>query len=332
MPTDPLRLSVVGDIMLGRLVDRWTDERDPLRPWGELVDELRSADATVGNLECCISERGQPWDPLGKPFHFRARPWAADALAGAGFDIVSLANNHALDYGADALEDTLALLDASGVAHAGAGEDLGAAASPAWIEAAGRRVALLAAADHPSDFAARAGHPGTRVIRPRIDHATGATLLDDVRAARRAGADAIVASLHWGPNMNRFPLEGFPAFARALVDAGADLVHGHSAHVFQAIEMYDGRPILYDTGDFVDDYAVDPVERNDLQFLFRVAFGVDAGPVSVELLPLRIEHGRVRRADSAERRWLFDRMRRLCAEFGTTLERRDGRLTLAAPA
>lgn len=320
---------MVGDVMLGRLVDRTipAGRAGALRPWGELLDELRAADLTLGNLECCISERGEPWNPEHKPFHFRGRPWAAEALAGAGFKVVSLANNHALDYGPDALLDTLELLDRHGIAHSGAGRDLAAACAPAVVEAAGWRVAVLAAADHPEDFAATESGPGIRLIRPTTGNASGAALVRDVERARAEGCDAVVASLHWGPNMTRRPQPGCREFARALVDAGADLVHGHSAHLFHGVEVYRGRPILYDTGDFVDDYAVDPVERNDLQFLFRLELGAGA-LARLEVVPVRIDDCRVRHARGAERAWLLEQMPALSREFGTEWEEEDGALVL----
>lgn len=308
-----LRLALVGDVMLGRLVDRTIatiEPPDPLHPWGDLLPELRAADLTIGNLECCISERGEPWAPENKPFHFRAGPWAAPSLADAGFDFVSLANNHALDYGAIALEDTLSYLSRHGVVHSGAGRDLAEASQPARFEVKGWRIAVLAAADHPSDFAATPTAPGTRVIVPRVDDAGGIELIRDVARERESGYDLVVVSLHWGPNMNRVPLPGFPEFARALIDAGARIVHGHSAHLFQRVERYGDGIILYDTGDFVDDYAIDPVERNDLQFLYKLELD-GAGAIGLELVPVRIEGCRVRHADEPERAWLFETMRRL---------------------
>lgn len=323
-----LRLAVVGDVMLGRLVDEAVRASDLAYPWGELRSELRAADLTLGNLECCIAERGSPWDPGTKPFHFRAGPWAAPSLADAGFDFVSLANNHALDYGVEALEETLSYLSHNGIAHSGAGRDLAEASQPALFETRGWRIAVFAAADHPTDFAATPTTPGTRLVRPDATDPAGAELLRDVETARRSGYDLVVVSLHWGPNMNRRPFAGFREYAHALIDAGAGLVHGHSAHLFQGVERYRGRPILYDTGDFVDDYAVDPDERNDLQFLFQLEFD-PAGQVRVGLIPIRIAMCHVEHAGPAERAWLYERMRRLSKEFGSVWTEREGRLEMS---
>jgi poly-gamma-glutamate synthesis protein (capsule biosynthesis protein) len=327
MSRHALRLAVVGDVMLGRGVDDVVRAIGLDHPWGELRSELRAADLTLGNLECCIAEHGSPWTPATKPFHFRAGPWAAPSLADAGFDFVSLANNHALDFGVEALEETLSYLSHNGVAHSGAGRDLAEASQPALFEIRGWRVAIFAAADHPADFAATPTTPGTRLLRPHPADPAGADLIRDVELARRSGYDLVVVSLHWGPNMNRTPLPGFREYAHALIDAGAGLVHGHSAHLFQGVERYRGRPILYDTGDFVDDYAIDPAERNDLQYLFHLEFD-PVGTVGVRLLPIRIADCRVRRAGPEEREWLYERMRRFSKEFGSTWTERDGRLEL----
>jgi poly-gamma-glutamate synthesis protein (capsule biosynthesis protein) len=328
MSRTALRLAITGDLMLGRGVDDVVRAHTLAYPWGDLRPELRTADLTLGNLECCIAERGTPWAPGTKPFHFRAGPWAAPALADAGFDFVSLANNHTLDYGAEALEETLSYLSHHGIAHSGAGRDLAEASQPAHFETRGWRIAVFAAADHPADFAATTTSPGTRLLRPTATDPAGAELIRDVARARRSGYDLVVVSLHWGPNMNRRALPGFAEYARALIDAGAGVVHGHSAHLFQGVERYRGRPILYDTGDFVDDYAIDPTERNDLQFLFQLDFD-PAGSVSVGLVPVRIAECRVGHALPAERAWLYDRMRRLSEELGSSWTERGGRLELA---
>jgi poly-gamma-glutamate capsule biosynthesis protein CapA/YwtB (metallophosphatase superfamily) len=121
------------------------------------------------------------------------------------------------------------------------------------------------------------------------------------------------------------PRETFRRFARAVVDRGADLYYGHSAHVFQGVEIYRGKPILYDTGDFIDDYAVDPNLRNDRSFLFRVS--VEGGDLErLELFPVALPYARVELAKGAEREAILDRMVGLSAEMGTSFERREDRL------
>jgi poly-gamma-glutamate synthesis protein (capsule biosynthesis protein) len=121
------------------------------------------------------------------------------------------------------------------------------------------------------------------------------------------------------------PREIFRRFARAVVDRGVDLYYGHSAHVFQGVEIYDGKPIMYDTGDFIDDYAVDPKVRNDRSFLFRVS--VEGGDLGrLELFPVVLPYARVELARGAEREAILDRMVNLSAEMGTAFDSRGDRL------
>ncbi|HWC32624.1 MAG TPA: CapA family protein, partial [Actinomycetota bacterium] len=156
-----MRLALAGDTMLGRGVAERLSEASPESLFApEVVDAARDADAFVLNLECCISERGEPWPDPRKPFFFRAPPAAVAALQHLGVDCVTLANNHALDFGAVALEDTLRLLAEGGIGAAGAGADVEAARAPAVFDVAGERLAVLGFTDHPRDFAAAPDGPG----------------------------------------------------------------------------------------------------------------------------------------------------------------------------
>src|SRR5207244_9711522 len=120
----------------------------------------READLFVLNLECCISERGERWPDPRKPFFFRAPPRATATLAHLGVDCVTLANNHALDFGPQALLDTFDHLRAAGIACVGAGPDAAAARAPVVLEARGFRLAVVAASDHPAESAAAEDQPG----------------------------------------------------------------------------------------------------------------------------------------------------------------------------
>ena len=183
----------------------------------------------------------------GKPFFFRAPPRAAELLARSGVDCVTLANNHVLDFGSEALLDTIEHLSAAGIRCAGAGPDVSAARTPALLEHGSFRLAVVAAADHPADFAATGESPGVAFADLRSG-AVPEWLLATVAAAR-AQADAVLFSPHWGPNLTAKP----PAHVRAAAAAIAPhvtLVAGHSAHVFHGV----GGNVIYDLGDFVNDY------------------------------------------------------------------------------
>src|SRR5437016_7782498 len=146
-----ITLALAGDTMLGRSVG----DRLRANPSAALVDRpvaeaAAAADAFVLNLECCISQRGEPFPDPGKPFFFRAPPVAAERLAELGVDAVTLANNHALDYGADALLDTLEVLRAVGIATVGAGPDEPSARAATVLEHRGFRLRLAGVSDHPA--------------------------------------------------------------------------------------------------------------------------------------------------------------------------------------
>jgi poly-gamma-glutamate capsule biosynthesis protein CapA/YwtB (metallophosphatase superfamily) len=311
VPRGCVRLALAGDTMLGRSVaEAITSHARPLFA-PEVVAAAAEADLFVVNLECCISERGRPWPDPRKPFFFRAPPAAADALAAIGVDCVTLANNHALDFGAVALLDTLEHLRAAGIASVGAGPDAASARAHRVLEAHGTRLAVVAASDHPAGYAAGPDTAGIAYADLRADP-TGGWLGPGVRAAAR-DADAVLVSPHWGPNMTARPVPHVRAAAEALLVAGATLVAGHSAHVFHGA----GPRVLYDLGDFADDYAVDRRLRNDLGLLFLV--DLDAGgPRRVEAVPLKLEfcHTRMARGDDAE--WIRRRFAAACAELGVT--------------
>src|SRR5919197_4672163 len=156
-----MQLALAGDTMLGRGVAEALAAQ-PLAALvaGEVVAQTAAADAFVLNLECCVSERGEPWPEPGKPFFFRAPPAAVELLAFLGVDCVTLANNHVLDFGTQALLDTLAALDAAGIAHVGAGRTESEARAPAFLERSGMRLAIFAVADHPRAYAAGPSAPG----------------------------------------------------------------------------------------------------------------------------------------------------------------------------
>jgi poly-gamma-glutamate synthesis protein (capsule biosynthesis protein) len=313
-----IRLALAGDTMLGRgVAERLSD--DPRAPLvaPEVAEAAASADRFVLNLECCVSERGERFADPRKPFFFRAPPVAAQRLAELGVDAVTLANNHALDYGPVALLDTLAHLDDAGIAHVGAGPDVASARAPIVLD----RLRIAAASDHPAAFAATADRPGVAYVDLRGD-SVGGWLLDAARPG--PDADIVLVTPHWGPNMQPEPLPPARKAAAALVAAGATLIAGHSAHVFQGVA---GR-VLYDLGDFLDDYAVDSTLRNDLGLLWLVDLDRD-GPRRIEALPLKLDFCRTRQATGDDAAWIARRFTKLCARLGTEVRKENGRLVIA---
>jgi poly-gamma-glutamate synthesis protein (capsule biosynthesis protein) len=317
-----VKLALAGDTMLGRKVGEAISARGPASVVSpDVVAVAREADLFLLNLECCISERGERWRDPRKPFFFRAPPAAVETLVYLGVDCVTLANNHALDYGPEALLDTLAHLRSARVEFVGAGANVEEARAPAVFEAAGLRLAIVGAADYPAEFAAGDEQPGIAFADLRAGSPPDWLL----RAARDAGiaADAVLVTPHWGPNMLARPLPEIRSAAAALVGAGATLVAGHSAHVFQGVQ---GR-VLYDLGDFVDDYITDPLLRNDLGLLFLVTLD-EQGPTRLEGVPLKLEFCYTRLAAGSEAAWIRRRFREACAELGAEVGEENDRVVV----
>lgn len=315
-------LALAGDTMLGRGVAQIL-RSDPHRRLfaDEVVEATRSADLFVLNLECCISERGEHWSDPHKPFFFRAPPAAVEWLVTLGVDCVTLANNHALDFGYDALLDTLGYLRAAGIAYVGAGPDLATARAPATLERSAFRVTVIGATDHPEEFAARADRPG--VALAELAPSVSRWIVDSVRGANDG---AVLVTPHWGPNMTSEPLPRIRKAAEELVRSGATLVAGHSAHVFHGVT----RRVLYDLGDFIDDYAVDPILRNDLGLLFFVTLrGKEV--IRIETLPLKLDYCHTRVATGEDADWIARRFTAACHDLGTTVRRDGARLAIDFP-
>lgn len=314
-----MKLALAGDTMLGRGVAERLAVAPPASLFApEVVEVAHEADLFVLNLECAISDRGEPWPDPFKPFFFRAPPTATEALHHLGVDCVTLANNHALDFGQQALLDTFDHLTAAGISFVGAGIDERTARAPAVIERASVSLGIVGVTDHAEDFAASHDRPG--VAYADLRRGVPGWLLD---AVGNLDSDVLLVTPHWGPNMVSAPVGHVRSAATALRRAGATIVAGHSAHVFHGVED----AVLYDLGDFIDDYATDPDLRNDLGLLFLITIE-DRRPTRLEAVPLALDYCHTRLAGRDELRWIAQRFHDACADFGTEVVERDGRLVI----
>ena len=234
-------LIFVGDIMVaetpGELIARG---EDPFQPFAAL---LSSHDVRIGNLECVVATTGTAEE---KPYTFRADPRTLPVLK-RHFDAVSLANNHSGDFGKAAFAEQLALMDTAGLPYFGGGRDATAAHAPWIVERNGVRIALLGYVEFkPRSFEADASRPGVAWSGEDDD------VIEDIIAARRVHrADIVIPFMHWGWEDEPDPSPRLRAFARRMIDAGADLVVGGHPHVTQGAEYYRGKPIIYSLGNFL---------------------------------------------------------------------------------
>ena len=243
----------VGDVMLGRTIGEMIETEGIESPFIFTAETLSSADITLGNLECSISNRGNPDD---KTYAFRAPLDAAESLAFGGFDLVSLANNHILDYGPDALADTLQSLNEQSILTIGAGMDAEEAYRPAIVVINGLSVAFLAFTDVPTiDYDYTAWEAD--LDRPGIAWAHPDRITQGVQSAK-AQADVVVVLFHNGYEIMQKVSAQQQDVAHLAIDSGASLVIGSHPHVLQRIEEYNGGLIVYSMGNFVFDNFLFP--------------------------------------------------------------------------
>lgn len=236
----PITMSAVGDICFtgghGQSLGK------PSTLLSKVAPTLRASDIAFGNLETSLSNRGSKW---AKTYTFRGPISAGPVLGKAGFDVVSLANNHSLDYGRSAFSDTLATVHRGGVVPVGAGKNKAQAWEPKIITRNGQKVAFLAFSEiTPGAFAASSQHSGTAYTQ------SIGSIVKAVKSANKK-ADYVVVSMHWGVEKKYDANARQKSEAHALVNAGADVVLGHHPHRIQGIEYYRGKLIAYSLGNFV---------------------------------------------------------------------------------
>ncbi len=237
----PLILTAVGDINFHSIDGLVL--KNPEFPWKSTNDVLKNASILVGNLEVPLSNRGSEYTK--KTWILRANPRTVDSLVTAGFDVLTLANNHIMDYGPIALQDTLAALDNAKIAWAGAGMNRNEARQPAIITTPdGVKFAFLSySLTYPELFWANPTRPGTPYGDP-------AFFVPDIKAAKLL-VDHVVVSFHWSDELQYYPSAYQKNYGKLCIDAGASVVLGHHPHVLQGIEVYKGGLIAYSLGNFV---------------------------------------------------------------------------------
>ena len=248
--------------MIGRLVDEHLALHSSFSIWGDLHPFLRETDVNIVNLETALTQSEKI---VPKTFNFKADPSRDASLLNGTIHAVNLANNHILDFSEEGLIETIHTLDKANILHVGAGITSKEAMSPAIFEKKGIRFGLLGCTDNEPSWKAAPHQAGTNYLTI----GDIGKISEQIISVRKK-VDLLILSIHWGPNMRKRPLAEHRSFAHELIDLGVDILHGHSAHLFQGIEMYRDKAIFFDTGDFVDDYAIDRDLRNDLSFFFIV--------------------------------------------------------------
>lgn len=284
-----------GDVMLSRDIPGYVASAGIGSPLREVRHLFARADIALVNLECVLSGRGDFFDKgEGRPFYYRCPPGMVDALVEAGISAVTTANNHAMDFGPEALADQSLILAKTGIAHAGSGANAELAMQPMYIRAGELIVAILSFATEQSRHAAGVNNWGI------FQTGFGKGAVDQIRPAidmARKSADLVIASPHWGENWLDQPAEEIRRLGWSLIDLGVDAVLGHSAHILQGVEVYRGKPIVYDMGSLLFDRVKESRMQNSA--LFELVFGHN-GMERLVIHPVELESCSVRLANEEE--------------------------------
>ena len=317
-----------------------------------MVEELKAGDLVIANLETPLSERGHP---VPKFRNLRSDPEVIRDVKALGVQAVTLANNHMMDYGPEALADTLATCDEANVARCGAGHDLEEAFRPLTFDVRGCRVGLLnLATTVPMGFDAGPGKPGLAPLRVDFALEVDANFMVESPGAMprvrtwvrpeeqdalcqriqrlKAGVDVALVSIHWGvPDFWLSPAQGVLAqyqrpLAHAMIEAGADVIYGHHSHTLHPIEVFHEKPIFYSPGNFFFEFDRPRPYMERKSFIVKARVG---DGLAIELVPLvHDEHGVPSRAFGAEAKAVLDRLVGLSAPFGTKLAIEGDRASL----
>ena len=304
--------------------------------WGDALDIWNQVDPDLKiiNLETSITDNGSPWP--GKGIHYRMHPANVPAFTVAGIDFCSLANNHTLDWGSSGLEETLRSLKNAGIAQAGAGANLEEALEPAILETGKGRVLIFAygakSSGIPESWAATAGRSGINLL-PDLSEETVNLIGEQVKRVKKPG-DVVILSIHWGSNWGYQVPPEQRRFAHQLIkQAAVDVIHGHSSHHPRPIEVYNDKLILYGAGDFINDYegigGNEPF-RDDLSLMYFPEIDPASGKLtSMKMVPMHIQNFRLRKASSADAKWLQNTLDSISSKFGTAVSlKEDNTLSL----
>jgi hypothetical protein len=334
------RIGLVGDVMIETPTVR--TRRSSVEGFEAALTALAANEVVIANLEMPLSHRGYR---VQKHSNLRSAPEVIDDIVQMDIDAVSLANNHMMDYGPDALFDTLAACKEVGLPACGAGKDLDAALAPVILKTANGEVGLISVASTlPVESDAGLDKPGIAPIRVGFSFEIDSNLLveqpgtmpivhswasgddqnrvcDAIRDLKRQ-VDAVIVAIHWGvPSYWLSPHQGLLAeyqqpLGHALIEAGADVVCGHHSHSLHPVEIYKSRPIFYSLGNFIFQNPRGFMEPESL--IASVTLG---DQMEIELMPVWVDDdGFPLLAVGDRAQAVFSKLEGMSAPFGTRLE------------
>ena len=312
------------------------EERGVDYVWGDAIQVLeeQKPDMRVINLENSITTSDDPWPAKG--IHYRMHPRNVDVIKAANIDCCVLSNNHTADWGFPGLLETVETLKQAEIPYVGAGHHIQEAQSPVVFPVEGKgRVLVFAGGHHssgiPEQWRAGPHQCGINIIDVKNTKSVS-QLASHVKKYKQAG-DIAVLSIHWGGNWGYLIDSTFKQFAHDVIDsAGIDLVHGHSSHHAMGVEVYNGKLIIYGSGDFINDYeGINGYEdyRGDLSLMYFASLDTKSGNLTdLTMIPMEMHHLQVHKAKPENVEWLTNTMKRECRKLGGRVIKENNELRL----
>ncbi len=308
-------LLCLGDILLVNEAERRVNLRGEKYPFEKIEHEFLKYDFIFANLEAPVTERGSPF--VGKAYSFRMGPEIIRCIKKLKIDVVSLANNHLMDYGTSGMEDTISYLEKLSIRYSGAGKNLAEARRPALLTYGSTRIFLFSYCDRPPEqYYALEFRPGIAPIDIGI-------IKNDIAYHKSAGDIALV-SLHWGIEQTHVPQSYQVRTAHEIIDSGADAVIGHHPHWPQGIEIYKEKPIIYSLGNLINGFY-NRVERDNI----GAAFYFSGGKLErLKILPIAGQNKKIEfqpfLLEGQEAEKCLTLIQGLSKRLGTVMEIKDG--------
>ncbi|MBU9721413.1 MULTISPECIES: CapA family protein [Bacillaceae] len=294
----------VGDLMMDMSVKDTMDREGPDYPFKFVTDNIQQADLAVANLETAVTTRDDSYKDRNQLFNFKSKPEHLEGLVNAGFDLVSLGNNHALDYGEEGLLDTMEALTDYGIDYIGAGKDEDAAFRSQSYVINEKKINIMGA----SRFVpAVSWYTFDETTEAGVAGAYDLDKLVEMVKREKEGTDYLILYIHWGIERTDIPQEYQKYYVKKIVEAGVDAIVGHHPHWLQGFEYYEGVPVAYSLGNFLfPDYVTGNTAETGL-----LTLTIDDGEIFMSFKPYFIYQDQIIPLSDQDENDLLEKLERL---------------------
>ena len=303
---DEITISIAGDVLMDGVVRKQINKNGYNYPWEKVNKYFQESDLSIVNLETSITTRGKKWP--NKQFNFRSHPKNLKYMKEAGVDVVTIANNHILDYSNQGFLDTLNHLEKNKIPYAGGGRNKKEALQGVVVDVEGVKVGILAFSRVIPDVKWYATDKRSGLVGAYDGYTKD--MMNRIKQMKEE-VDILVLSIHWGKERSTKPRKQEIDLAKSCIDAGVDIVMGHHPHVLQGVEMYKGKPIFYSLGNFVFG-GKDKITRTTMIGQINI---VDKKIESINVIPCNIVNGRPIPVAGKEKVEAINYINKLCKPF-----------------